>query len=118
MADTNSTTEQSNIEKAESVANIVQAVINSVAGYYGGNTGKAFANALTGNGAIVTSIGDLVDKFNDGTTQTNELSGLKDAGVKSIDLNYVNTNITLGGIVNISFLPMNNIDFRTKKEVV
>lgn len=50
MADTNSTTEQSNIEKAESVANIVQAVINSVAGYYGGNTGKAFANALTGNG--------------------------------------------------------------------
>jgi hypothetical protein len=74
MADTNSTTEQSNIEKAESVANIVQAVINSVAGYYGGNTGKAFANALTGNGAIVTSIGDLVDKFNDGTATSKDVS--------------------------------------------
>ncbi len=58
------------------------------------------------------------DLNGDGTTQTDELQSLKDAGVKSIDLNYVSTDITLGGIVNISFLPMNNIDFRTRKEVV
>ena len=37
------------------------------------------------------------DLNGDGTTQTNELQSLKDAGVKSIDLNYVDTNITLGG---------------------
>jgi len=37
------------------------------------------------------------DTNGDGTTQTNELSDLKDTGVKSIDLNYVDTNITLGG---------------------
>jgi hypothetical protein len=37
------------------------------------------------------------DLNGDGTTQVNELQSLKDAGVKSIDLNYVNTNITLGG---------------------
>lgn len=37
------------------------------------------------------------DLNGDGTTQTDELQSLKDAGVKSIDLNYVTTNITLGG---------------------
>jgi hypothetical protein len=37
------------------------------------------------------------DTNGDGTTQTNELQSLKDAGVKSIDLNYVSTDITLGG---------------------
>jgi hypothetical protein len=37
------------------------------------------------------------DLNGDGTTQTNELQNLKDAGVKSIDLNYVSTDITLGG---------------------
>jgi hypothetical protein len=37
------------------------------------------------------------DLNGDGTTQANELQSLKDTGVKSIDLNYVTTNITLGG---------------------
>ena len=55
MDDTNTT--QSNIEKAESVANIVQAVVNKVAEKYGGNIALAFSNVLTGNGAVVTSLG-------------------------------------------------------------
>jgi len=71
MDDTNTT--QSNIEKAESVANIVQAVVNKVAEKYGGNIALAFSNVLTGNGAVVTSLGDLIDKFNDGTATSKDI---------------------------------------------
>jgi hypothetical protein len=65
---------QTNISRAETVANIVQIGINGVAGYYGGNTGKAFANFLTGNGAVLTSAGDLVDKINNGTATSKDIS--------------------------------------------
>lgn len=52
-------TTQSNIEKAETVANIVQIGINGISGRFGGDVGKAFANALIGNGAILTAMGDF-----------------------------------------------------------
>lgn len=75
------------------------------------------------------------DVKGDGTTQSDELSSLKDAGVKSIDLNYVSTNITLGGAtlteaskyidkegnkelvadVNLAYNPQ--LDFKLQREV-
>lgn len=65
---------QSNIEKAETVANILQMAINAVSKHYGGTTGQAFSNFLTGNGAVTTSIGDLVDKINKGTAKPKDVA--------------------------------------------
>ncbi len=65
---------QTNIEQAEAVANIVQIGVNGIAGHYGGNIGKAFSNFLTGNAAALTSIGDLVNKINNGTATSKDIS--------------------------------------------
>lgn len=62
-------TNQSNIQQAETIANWTQIVVNLAAKYYGGIAGQAFANFLTDNGAIVTSLGDLIDKIDKGTAK-------------------------------------------------
>ena len=72
---------QSNIERAETIANWTQMIVNKIAEKYGGDVGRSFSNFLTGNGGLTTSMGDLIDKINKGTATGDDVADvLQDAG--------------------------------------